>query len=190
MTHFVHDCVKYTRIWAFCDPYINVSIKLSSSEPKINENYKARKCVGLQTNLPLTNLLTIYKSFMKCQLNYADVTHRFQIDLNQNKNRKIAIERAINDSFREKFYQSLGLDEIYITLSKMMNQATAHCMESARIWSFSGPYFPAFGLNTEGYGESLRIQSECGKIKFRKTPNTNTFHAVAPISFFVNQVNN
>ena len=33
---------------------------------------------------------------------------------------------------------------------------------------FSGPYFPAFGLNTERYGVSLRIQSECGKIRTRK----------------------
>ena len=33
---------------------------------------------------------------------------------------------------------------------------------------FSGPYFPAFGLNTERYGESLRIQSECGKIRTRR----------------------
>ena len=27
-----------------------------------------------------------------------------------------------------------------------------HCVKSVRIWSFSGPYFPAFGLNTERYG--------------------------------------
>ena len=36
---------------------------------------------------------------------------------------------------------------------------------------FSGTYFPAFGLNTERYGVysvSLRIQSECGKIRSRK----------------------
>ena len=33
---------------------------------------------------------------------------------------------------------------------------------------FSGPYFPAFGLNTERYEVSLRIQSECGKIRTRK----------------------
>ena len=31
---------------------------------------------------------------------------------------------------------------------------------------FSGAYFPAFGLN---------IQSKCGKIRTRKTPNTDTF---------------
>ena len=33
---------------------------------------------------------------------------------------------------------------------------------------FSGPYFPAFGLNTERYSISLRIQSKCGKIRTRK----------------------
>ena len=48
-----------------------------------------------------------------------------------------------------------------------------HCVKSVRIWSFSGGYFPAFGLNT-----ALRILSECGKIQTRKTPNTGTFHAV------------
>ena len=33
---------------------------------------------------------------------------------------------------------------------------------------FSCPYFPAFELNTERYFVSLRIQSECGKIRTRK----------------------
>ena len=38
-------------------------------------------------------------------------------------------------------------------------------MKSVRIWIYSGPHFPAFGLNTERYFVSLRIQSECGKIR-------------------------
>ena len=33
---------------------------------------------------------------------------------------------------------------------------------------FSGPYFPAFGLNTEKCGVSLQIQFEYGKIRNRK----------------------
>ena len=33
---------------------------------------------------------------------------------------------------------------------------------------FSGPYFPAFILNTERYFVSLRIKSECEKIRTRK----------------------
>ena len=51
-----------------------------------------------------------------------------------------------------------------------------HCVKSVRIQGFSGPYFPAFGLNMERYSVSLRIQSECGKMRTRKTPNTDTFH--------------
>ena len=36
-------------------------------------------------------------------------------------------------------------------------------MKSVRVRSFSGPYFPAFGLNTEIYSASIRIQSTYGK---------------------------
>ena len=57
-----------------------------------------------------------------------------------------------------------------------------HCVKSVRIRSFSGPYFPAFGLNRERYGISLRIQTECGKIRNSKTSNIDTFHAVRTIS--------
>ena len=38
-----------------------------------------------------------------------------------------------------------------------------HCVKRVLIRSFSGPYFPQFGLNTEKYGVSLRIQSNAGK---------------------------
>ena len=48
-----------------------------------------------------------------------------------------------------------------------------HCVKSVRIRSYSGPHFPAFGLNRV----SLRIQFECFKMRTR-IPNTDTFHAV------------
>ena len=38
-----------------------------------------------------------------------------------------------------------------------------------------GPYFSAFGLNSE---RSLRMHFKCGKIRTRITPNTATFCAV------------
>ena len=53
-----------------------------------------------------------------------------------------------------------------------------HCLKNVRIWSYSGPYFPAFGLNTERYGVFLLIQSQCEKIRTRITLNRDTFHAV------------
>ena len=44
------------------------------------------------------------------------------------------------------------------------------CIKSVGIRSYSGPYFPVFGLNTERYSVRLRIHSECGKIETRVTP--------------------
>ena len=55
-----------------------------------------------------------------------------------------------------------------------------YCVKSVRIRSFSGPYFPAFGLNTERYSVlcispySVRMRENTEQ----KTPNTDTFHAV------------
>ena len=51
-------------------------------------------------------------------------------------------------------------------------------VKSVHIRRFFGPHFPTFGLNTERYFVSLRIQSKCGKIRTRKSPNTDTFHTV------------
>ena len=53
-----------------------------------------------------------------------------------------------------------------------------HCVKSVCIWGYFGLHSPAFGVNSERHGVSLRIQSECGKIQIRITPDTDTFHAV------------
>ena len=57
---------------------------------------------------------------------------------------------------------------------------------------FSGPYFPAFGLNTERHEVSLRIQSECGKIQTRKNSAFGHFSGSASYrnhNKFLNNVN-
>ena len=53
-----------------------------------------------------------------------------------------------------------------------------HFVKKVRIRSYSGPHFPAFGLNTERYGVFLQIQFECGKMQTRVIPNMDTFHTV------------
>ena len=58
--------------------------------------------------------------------------------------------------------------------------------EKCRFRSFSGPYFPAFGLNTEKYSLSRCVQYECGKIQTRKAPNTDTLRSDA-VSVFEKQ---
>ena len=56
------------------------------------------------------------------------------------------------------------------------------CIKSVCIRSYSSPYFPVFGLNTERCSVSLRIQSERGKIRTRIIPNTATVYAVRNIN--------
>ena len=53
--------------------------------------------------------------------------------------------------------------------STKYDTSTKHFVKSVRIRGFSGPHFPAFGLTTEIYRASLRIQSKYRKIQTRKT---------------------
>ena len=66
--------------------------------------------------------------------------------------------------------------EAFILLAN--NELTKTLLKSVRIWSFSGPFFPAFGLTTEISWTNLHIHSEYRKIRTRKTPNKDTFYAV------------
>ena len=49
---------------------------------------------------------------------------------------------------------NIGVKWVKISFSSFLH---SHCVKSVRIRSFPGPYFPAFGLNTEIYGVFLRI---------------------------------
>ena len=58
-----------------------------------------------------------------------------------------------------------------------MSRMWTNTDRNVRIRSYSGPYFPAFGLNTERY-KVRSIRSEYGKIRTRITPNEDTFYAL------------
>ena len=58
-----------------------------------------------------------------------------------------------------------------------------NCVKSVRIRSYSGPNFAAFGLNTERYGVSLSIRTECGKMRTRITSNTDKFSRSVMLKF-------
>ena len=78
------------------------------------------------------------------------------------------------------FFVDMGLSR-FLKVTLIYEYDVIHCVKSGRIRSFSIPYFPTFGLNTERYSVSLRIHSTYGKIQIRKTPNTNTFHVFISI---------
>ena len=69
-----------------------------------------------------------------------------------------------------------------------MLSGRCHCVLIVRIRSYSGPHFPAFGINTERYSVSPRSRSECGKMRTRITSNTDTFYAVKPFGILDNEI--
>ena len=75
-----------------------------------------------------------------------------------------------------RYIQRLHCSGVFIVNIKQISHV--HSVKSVRIRSYSGLYFPAFGLNMKRYGVFLRIQYECGKIRTRITLNMDTFHAV------------
>ena len=77
-----------------------------------------------------------------------------------------------------KFAENCGFSKWEHSMHSFLLVNINHCVKSVRTRRFSGPYFPAFGLNTERYGAYLCIQSKCEKIWTRETPNTDTFHAM------------
>ena len=62
--------------------------------------------------------------------------------------------------------------------SEKRTNTNKYCVKRVRIWSFSGPHFPALGLKAKRYGVCLRIQSECGKMETRISPNVDNVYAV------------
>ena len=57
---------------------------------------------------------------------------------------------------------------LFMKLEATLSQNSDTAWKVSKNGVFSGPYFPSFGLKTERYEVSLRIQSECGKIRTRK----------------------
>ena len=103
---------------------LTLDSKLSFNENINDKINRANKGVGLlrtlQTILPRNSLLTIYKSFIRPLLDYADVIYDQPSNASFSKkiesvqyNAAPAMTGAIKDSFREKLYQKLGLEYLY-----------------------------------------------------------------------------
>ena len=103
---------------------LTLDSKLSFNEHINDKIHQANKGVGLflklQTFMPRNSLLTIYKSFIRPLLDYADVIYDQLSNAAFSKkiepvqyNAVLAITGAIKGSSREKLYQELGLEYLY-----------------------------------------------------------------------------
>ena len=103
---------------------LTLDSKLSFNEHINDKIHQAKKGVGLlrklQTILQRNSLLTIYKSFIRPLLDYADVIYDQPSNVSFSKkiesvqyNAALAITGAIKGSSCEKLYQELGLEYLY-----------------------------------------------------------------------------
>ena len=84
----------------------------------------------------------------------------------------LSTRTILSERLRPVFY--LNDNQNNIRLSGIIDKKF-RCVKSVPIRSYYGLHFLAFGLDTERYGVSLRIQSKCGKMGTIVTPNTDTF---------------
>ena len=78
-----------------------------------------------------------------------------------------------------KYPQHLYILTCFKSVNQSLNYHTTTVSKSVQIRSISGPYFSAFGGNTQRYEVSLRIHSECGKIRSRKNSVLGHFSSSA-----------
>ena len=77
-------------------------------------------------------------------------------------------------SMRSKILQKNA--HSYAIICQIMKITTA--WKVSKYGVFSGQYYPAFGLNTERYSVSLRIQSQCRKKRTGKNSISGHFSRV------------
>ena len=130
-------------------------------------------CLIIDTLLPLSSclilnyfIISLRYSFIHSSLNYSSY---FFLSIKL----LFLMSSEICKEYREYLYLS------YALRGKCPLFERIHCVKSARVRSYSGPHFPAFGLNTERSlysvcilcnSVSLRIQSKCGKIREKCGP--------------------
>ena len=75
---------------------------------------------------------------------------------------------SIECSFDHRWSQLTTIHKISMPYAKIFSRRNNTAWKVSKYGFFSDPYFPAFGLNTKRYEASLRIQSECWKVRTRK----------------------
>ena len=128
----------------------------------------------------------VYNSNLECQRDYSKVALKQLVTFNSYQKHYRDFDDFFSSTkllYLRPKNKKLNFNFVILGFLPNLYYQPQHCVKSVRIWSYPGPYFSAFELNTEVYGISLGIQSEHGKIQTRITPNTDTFYSVQTNDF-------
>ena len=119
--YFNENVIPQTTLQKYLGMFLDSKLNFSEHLKPIFQ--KTNKTIGLlrrlQTLIPRAPLITIYKSFIRPQLDYGDMIYdqTFNMSFQQKMetiqyNAALAITGAIRGSSREKLYQELGLETL------------------------------------------------------------------------------
>ena len=137
--------------------------------------YTLTKVSPILLEAALTDVLKTWFMISWCFCNFHicyDETFIWQLVTSAGITIVLTVFRAVISKFMI-FWSSLRSHRSKLRLlppsHPLSNHISSHtAWKVSKYWVFSGPYFPAFGLNTKRYSVSLCIQSECGKIRTKK----------------------
>ena len=148
----------------------------------------------------LREWVRIFLSILSMYL-YVKVCNKYRSYILQSaSNKYFDICTWISSSFATRFTSmnnlklvalSEGSTHVVVTLkSSMVVSDQIIALKVSKYGVFSGPYFPAFGLNTERYSVSLRIQSEYRKMRTRRNSVFEHFSRSGCLTVFVHSFKN
>ena len=129
-----------------------------------------------KVNIHFWNLVFLHLNYNKVHLLRLCSFLSFFITFPKNKKKSKIYFQGTRENCTEIFLKTLSW-HISKNLSFSMSQGVPkirHCVKNVCIciWSFPGPYFPTFGMNTERYSVQM------WEMRTRKTQNSDIFYSV------------
>ena len=119
--------------------------------------------------------IVTYSYNKKYELKFLVISY---VHLRKKSNVKRFLRKISEQNLHERFLPRIFQSSPEFILLEMMPKGLFNYVKSLLIRSFSGPYFSHSDQIRRNVKYFYRIQSRIGKIRTRKNPITDTFHAV------------
>ena len=119
--------------------------------------------------------IVTYSYNKKYELKFLVISY---VHLRKKSNVKRFLRKISEKNLHERFLPRIFQSSPEFILLEMMPKGLFNYVKSLLIRSFSGPYFSHSDQIRRNVKYFYRIQSRIGKIRTRKNPITDTFHAV------------
>ena len=130
---------------------LHKTVVIKSNRQKIYSSFKDNTWGADLTDM---QLISKYNKEIRILLYVIDLFSKYACFVPLKDKKRVNIVNAFESTFQiiqNKIKQNVvyqGSESYNNSFKKSLEDNDIHCVKSVRIWSYSGPYFSAFGLNT------------------------------------------